>query len=255
MTKDKFRDGVPETAGDSSSGGVPMTVPTKEAPQKKKKKKKGSKTTKKPKTTQTTGPPPQPPTGPPEDAPEEDPSELEDELEDEEEAQGEQEQANAELPAPAAAKTLAETKIPPPTEGPSPDSEDLVEPTEPVVLGSQKLPPKIVHMWDDLMIAVSTKTRDAVWEQGISSMEVLLKTRRWDLLAPRGKLTEAQIQEIEKWLETIGYKLSTDVTAPARPGRPVGRPPGVRVMDTKSVNNDAARLRRIEYMNSLPKGG
>lgn len=100
----------------------------------------------------------------------------------------------------------------------TPEQGDLTETKMPVVLGSGKLPHAIVHQWDTMLSSVTAPTRNAIWEQAITGMEQLLRTPRSDLQLPKGKLTEQQIVEVEKYLNDLGYCLpaATDLRGSGR---------------------------------------
>lgn len=64
--------------------------------------------------------------------------------------------------------------------------------------------PNVDRKWDEFLLSLNQATLTAVWELGISSITEFKKFSRGDLLRPRGRLTEGQVNEVEGWLNRHG---------------------------------------------------
>lgn len=125
---------------------------------------------------------------------------------------------------------------------------DLVETKELVTLGGSKLPKEIVHLWDTMMAGFSNATRNAVWEKGLDSMESLMGTPVTYLLRPRGPMRQAQVDELNAYLATLGYILPARMAT----NRLAGRQPGIPVGGNKTpVDNLAAREARNKRFEKM----
>ena len=87
--------------------------------------------------------------------------------------------------------------------------------------------------WDDFLRALNAATRESIWELGIKSITAFREYTREDLVRPRGRLTEGQVNEVEEWLNAHNIQLAASkVSHGAHPDRNFGQQlssPGIRV--------------------------
>lgn len=62
--------------------------------------------------------------------------------------------------------------------------------------------------WDEFLLSLNHATLIAVWELRITSLTAFRKYSKQDLVRPRGRLTEAQANEVESKLKILGVTLA-----------------------------------------------
>lgn len=106
----------------------------------------------------------------------------------------------------------------------------------PIYPADEELP----FYWDPMMAAVSTSTRDAIWEQGVMDMPTLLRTSIKTLLAPKGKLQPQHVEELNLWLQVnVGRSLTMNQS------QPTGRSGSGTRVPTNVVTGAGALDRRV----------
>lgn len=95
-------------------------------------------------------------------------------------------------------KAATDTTLPTPT--------SQAAPAEKPLTGSNEA---INRRWDEFLLSLNKATLTAVWELGLNSLTEFRRYSREDLMRPRGRLTEGQVNEVEAWLnEQVGIQLA-----------------------------------------------